>query len=47
MLHFVNFMMPLTCFMSLQGEYAVGWFDGMQAGMLCPSVRFRYKQAHM
>lgn len=30
MLHFVNFKMPLTCFMSPEGEEAAGWDDGMQ-----------------
>lgn len=38
MLHFVNFKMALTCFMSPQGEEAAGWDDGMQAGVQRPSV---------
>lgn len=38
MLHLVNFKMPLTCFMSPEGEEAAGWEDGMQAGVLCPSM---------
>lgn len=38
MLHLENFKMPLTCFMSPEGEGAVGWDDGMQAGVQCPSM---------
>lgn len=38
MSHFVNFKMPLTCFMSPEGEEAAGWDDGMRAGVQCPSV---------
>lgn len=38
MLHLVNFKMPLTCFMSPEGEEAAGWDDGMQAGVQCPSM---------
>lgn len=38
MLHFMNFKMPLTCFMSPEGEGAGGWDDGMQAGVLHPSM---------
>lgn len=38
MLHFVNFKMDLTCFMSPRGEEAAGWHDGMWAGVQCPSM---------
>lgn len=42
MSHFVNFKMPLTCFMSPEGEEAAGWDDdGMQAGVQCPIVILR------
>lgn len=38
MLHFVNFKMPLTCFMSPEGKKAAGWDDGKQTGVLCPNM---------
>lgn len=34
MLRLVNFKMPLTCFMSPEGEEAVGWDDGRHAGVV-------------
>lgn len=40
MLHFVNFKMALTCFMSPRGEEAVGWDDGMYTRMQFSSLNF-------